>query len=58
MKTALGPGTATIGLMLNDLLTFTSLGGALGLLPPGTSLSLVGYGKMFSYLLSQTTKLS
>ena len=53
-KTALDPGTATTGLMLDDPLTFTFLGGALGLLLLGTSLSLVGSGMMLSYLRLRT----
>ena len=48
MKTALGPGTATIGLMLDDLLMFTSLGGAQGHLLLGILLSPAACGKMFS----------
>ena len=56
MKTALDPGTATIGLMLDNPLTFTFgfLGGALGLLLVGILLSLVGSGMMLSYLRLRT----
>ena len=53
-KTALDPGTAMTGLTLDDPLTFTFLGGALGLLLLGTSLSLVGSGMMLSYLRLRT----
>ena len=53
-KTALDPGTTTIGLMLDDLLTFTFLGGALGLLLPGILLSLVGSEMTLSYFRLRT----
>ena len=53
-KTALDPGTTTTGLMLDDPLTFTFLGGALGFLLFGILPSLVGSGMMLSYLRLRT----
>ena len=54
MKTALDPGTAMIGLMRDDPLTFTFLGGARGHRLPGILLSPVGSGMTFSYLRLRT----